>query len=106
MPCCIFLIPLAFGAAIAIAGVILTSLVAAASAIAGIFLIPPVVFVLSVIGFGVGGPIAGTLAACWQAAIGSVAAGSLFAIAQSVAMGGSITAAIIAIVALIAGLLL
>jgi hypothetical protein len=48
----------------------------------------------------------GTMAAAIQAGIGTVAAGSLFAIAQSVAMGGSITAAIIAIWALIAGLLL
>jgi len=37
-------------------------------------------------GFGALGPIAGSIAAGWQAAIGNVAAGSLFAFLQSVGM--------------------
>ncbi|KAJ6540892.1 hypothetical protein DFH09DRAFT_1368526 [Mycena vulgaris] len=41
---------------------------------------------LAVIGFGAMGPIAGSIAAGWQAAIGNVAAGSLFAFLQSVGM--------------------
>ncbi|KAF2712827.1 hypothetical protein K504DRAFT_489162 [Pleomassaria siparia CBS 279.74] len=47
--------------------------------------------ILTGIGFGAAGPIAGTIAAGWQAAIGNVAAGSLFAFLQSAAMasGGS-----------------
>ncbi|KAF2799546.1 hypothetical protein K505DRAFT_194608, partial [Melanomma pulvis-pyrius CBS 109.77] len=43
---------------------------------------------LSGIGFSAAGPVAGTIAAGWQASIGSVAAGSFFAILQSAAMGG------------------
>lgn len=39
--------------------------------------------VLPLIGFGAGGIIAGSLAATWQGTIGNVAAGSLFAILQS-----------------------
>ncbi|KAJ7752219.1 hypothetical protein DFH07DRAFT_1061729 [Mycena maculata] len=41
---------------------------------------------LAVIGFGSLGPIAGSIAAGWQAAIGNVAAGSLFAFLQTVGM--------------------
>ncbi|KAI0338975.1 hypothetical protein BDW22DRAFT_1362309, partial [Trametopsis cervina] len=44
---------------------------------------------LGLVGFGVSGPIAGTLAAFIQSCIGNVAAGSLFAILQSAAMGGA-----------------
>jgi Interferon-induced 6-16 family len=45
--------------------------------------------ILGAIGFGFFGPIAGTIAAGWQASMGSVAAGSLFAFLQSAAMGGA-----------------
>lgn len=45
---------------------------------------------LSVVGFGALGPVAGSFAAAWQAMIGNVAAGSLFAILQSMAMTGVI----------------
>ena len=45
--------------------------------------------ILAAAGFGALGPVGGSLAAAWQASIGSVAAGSLFAILQSVAMGGA-----------------
>ena len=47
---------------------------------------PPI---LGAIGFGAQGPIIGSMAASWQASIGSVAAGSLFAFLQSAAMGGA-----------------
>ncbi|KAJ7207690.1 hypothetical protein C8J57DRAFT_1480682 [Mycena rebaudengoi] len=46
---------------------------------------------LAVIGFGSMGPIAGSIAAGWQAAIGNVAAGSLFAFLQSVGMVHAVT---------------
>jgi len=42
------------------------------------------------VGFGAAGPIAGSLATAWQASIGNVAAGSLFATLQSISMGGAI----------------
>ncbi|KAI5302629.1 hypothetical protein KEM56_000504 [Ascosphaera pollenicola] len=44
--------------------------------------------VLGAVGFGAAGPVAGTVAAAWQASIGNVAAGSVFAACQSVAMTG------------------
>lgn len=44
---------------------------------------------LGAIGFGANGPIIGSMAAAWQASIGSVAAGSLFSFLQSAAMGGA-----------------
>ena len=44
--------------------------------------------VLGYVGFSAVGPVAGTAAAAWQASIGSVAAGSLFATLQSTAMAG------------------
>ena len=44
-------------------------------------------------GFGPAGPVAGSLAAAWQATMGgAVASGSAFAVLQSMAMGGSATA--------------
>jgi len=45
--------------------------------------------ILGAIGFGALGPVAGSIAAGWQASIGSVVAGSLFAFLQSAAMGGA-----------------
>ena len=45
--------------------------------------------VLGAVGFTVVGPAAGSAAAAWQASIGAVEAGSLFAWCQSVAMGGA-----------------
>jgi len=45
--------------------------------------------VLGAIGFGTIGPVAGSVAAGWQASIGAVEAGSLFALCQSAAMGGA-----------------
>jgi hypothetical protein len=44
---------------------------------------------LAAAGFGALGPVAGSGAAAWQASIGAVEAGSLFAWCQSVAMGGA-----------------
>ncbi|KAH8994542.1 hypothetical protein EDB92DRAFT_1849784 [Lactarius akahatsu] len=71
---------------------------AAAGAVLGVVLTPIVAPVfLGIVGFGAAGPIAGTAAAAIQAGIGNVAAGSLFATAQSVAMGGSIPTVITAI---------
>lgn len=43
---------------------------------------------LAAAGFSALGPVAGSGAAAWQASIGAVEAGSLFAWCQSVAMGG------------------
>ena len=45
--------------------------------------------VLGVIGFSALGPVGGSIAAGWQASIGAVEAGSLFAFCQSAAMGGA-----------------
>ncbi|PSR92187.1 hypothetical protein BD289DRAFT_187022 [Coniella lustricola] len=45
--------------------------------------------VLAVVGFGIWGPVPGTIATCAQAGLGgTVAAGGLFATLQSAAMGG------------------
>ncbi|KAH9036229.1 hypothetical protein EDB85DRAFT_807911 [Lactarius pseudohatsudake] len=71
---------------------------AATGATAGIFLTPFVApVVLSMFGFGVAGPVLGTVAAGVQAGIGNVVAGSLFATAQSVAMGGAVPLVVTAI---------
>ncbi|KAL0639019.1 hypothetical protein Q9L58_001900 [Maublancomyces gigas] len=59
------------------------------------FLIASGVFVIAfppAIGFSAAGPVAGSIAAGLQAAIGNVAAGSLFAILQSLTMTGVFTA--------------
>ena len=45
--------------------------------------------VLGAVGFTAAGPAAGSAAAAWQASIGVVEAGSLFAWCQSAAMGGT-----------------
>jgi len=45
--------------------------------------------ILGAVGFTVAGPAAGSAAAAWQASIGVVQAGSLFAWCQSAAMGGA-----------------
>ncbi|KAL8725625.1 MAG: hypothetical protein Q9181_006346 [Wetmoreana brouardii] len=45
--------------------------------------------VLGAVGFTAAGPAAGSAAAAWQASIGAVEAGSLFAWCQSAAMGGA-----------------
>jgi Interferon-induced 6-16 family len=44
--------------------------------------------ILGAVGFSAIGPVAGSVAAGWQSAIGAVEAGSLFAFCQSAAMGG------------------
>ncbi|KAJ6482642.1 hypothetical protein C8R45DRAFT_1215381 [Mycena sanguinolenta] len=46
---------------------------------------------LAMLGFGSMGPIAGSIAATWQASIGNVAAGSLFAVLQSIGMVHAVT---------------
>lgn len=88
--------------------------------IAGVGLLAPMILagpVLAIAGFSAAGPVAGalhpfcsahsevhvslhtgSLAAAWQASIGSVAAGSLFAILQSAAMGGAGAAIVAAFV--------
>lgn len=48
-----------------------------------------IVPILGAVGFSAVGPVAGTAAAAWQASMGLVEAGSLFAWCQSVAMGGA-----------------
>jgi len=45
--------------------------------------------ILGAIGFSALGPVAGSVAAGWQASMGVVEAGSLFALCQSAAMGGA-----------------
>lgn len=45
--------------------------------------------VLGAVGFAATGPVAGSTAAAWQASIGLVEAGSVFAWCQSAAMGGA-----------------
>ncbi|KAJ6592711.1 hypothetical protein B0H19DRAFT_1365097 [Mycena capillaripes] len=52
---------------------------------------------LVLIGFGSLGPIAGTIAAGWQAAIGNVAAGSLFALLQSIGMVHAVTIPVVGV---------
>lgn len=52
--------------------------------------------VLGAAGFGALGPVAGSSAAAWQASIGAVEAGSLFAWCQGAAMGGAAVNGIIA----------
>ena len=59
---------------------------------AALFTLP----VLGALGFGALGPVAGTTAAAWQASLGLVQAGSLFAWCQSAAMGGAALSGIIA----------
>ena len=44
--------------------------------------------ILGAVGFSASGPVLGSVAAGWQASIGSVATGSLFAFVQSAGMGG------------------
>ncbi|KAJ3491922.1 hypothetical protein NLI96_g384 [Meripilus lineatus] len=57
---------------------------------AGAVIAPGVlVGVLLIVGFGPGGVIAGSLAASLHSGIGTVAAGSAFAICQSIAAGGA-----------------
>jgi hypothetical protein len=48
--------------------------------------------ILGAIGFSAIGPVAGSVAAGWQASMGIVEAGSLFALCQSAAMGGAAAA--------------
>ncbi|KAI5838891.1 hypothetical protein DFP73DRAFT_250006 [Morchella snyderi] len=50
------------------------------------FALPPL------LGFAAAGPVLGSVAAGWQASIGVVAAGSAFAVIQSMAMTGTFTA--------------
>ncbi|ERF76625.1 hypothetical protein EPUS_04445 [Endocarpon pusillum Z07020] len=52
--------------------------------------------ILGAVGFGALGPVAGSTAAGWQASIGVVEAGSLFAWCQSAAMGEAAVNAIVA----------
>ncbi|KAK0235639.1 adaptin N terminal region-domain-containing protein [Armillaria nabsnona] len=58
---------------------------------------------LGIVGFSAAGPVAGTLAALIQSGIGNVAAGSAFAVAQSIAMGGAIPTTVYATSGVAAG---
>ncbi|PCH38591.1 hypothetical protein WOLCODRAFT_64885 [Wolfiporia cocos MD-104 SS10] len=67
------------------------AVLAAGGAVLAAFTFPVVApLALVVVGFSAAGPVAGSIAAGIQACIGNVAAGSLFAVCQSVAMGGAI----------------
>ncbi|KAH8980745.1 hypothetical protein EDB86DRAFT_2978725 [Lactarius hatsudake] len=82
------------------------ALVLAAGALAGLFLLPLAAkIVLGLIGFSAIGPVAGSIAAGSQAAIGNVAAGSLFATLQSIAMGGAFHGVLAAIGGFIGGIM-
>ncbi|QSS65135.1 hypothetical protein I7I51_05977 [Histoplasma capsulatum] len=59
--------------------------------------------VLGLVGFTPIGPAAGTFATIWQSSLGSVEAGTLFAMCQSIAMGGVATNVVPAIGAMGAG---
>ena len=50
--------------------------------------------ILGAVGFTAAGPAAGSAAAAWQASIGAVQSGSLFAWCQSAAMGGAAVSSI------------
>jgi hypothetical protein len=52
--------------------------------------------ILGAVGFAATGPVAGSAAAAWQASIGLVRAGSIFAWCQSAAMGGAAVNGIVA----------
>lgn len=52
--------------------------------------------IFGAVGFSALGPVAGSSAAAWQASMGAVEAGSLFAWCQSAAMGGAAVNGIIA----------
>ena len=45
--------------------------------------------ILGAMGFSAVGPVAGSIAAGWQASLGSVVSGSLFSFLQGAAMGGA-----------------
>jgi len=64
-------------------------LVAVLGSLAGWFL-APIVASAGLLAWGIGsaGPIAGSMAAAFQASVGNVIAGSVFAFCQSIAMGG------------------
>ncbi|KAH9980657.1 hypothetical protein BJV74DRAFT_855712 [Russula compacta] len=79
-------------------GLLTAAAVGTAGAAAGTVLVPVALTAgLGVIGFSAAGPVAGSIAAGMQAGIGNVAAGSLFATAQSVAMGGAVPGAVTAV---------
>ncbi|KAH8980744.1 hypothetical protein EDB86DRAFT_2978724 [Lactarius hatsudake] len=59
---------------------------------------------LGAVGFSAAGPVTGSIAAGIQAGIGNVAAGSLFATAQSVAMRGALSGVITAVGTAIGGI--
>ncbi|KAK0470045.1 uncharacterized protein EV420DRAFT_1634481 [Desarmillaria tabescens] len=64
-------------------------------------IVPPA---LGLVGFSAAGPVAGTFAAAAQSGIGNVAAGSTFAVVQSMAMGGAIPAGVYAVSGIIGGI--
>ncbi|KAK0470046.1 uncharacterized protein EV420DRAFT_86284 [Desarmillaria tabescens] len=80
-------------------------IIGVASAVAGVALAPVILPpALGVVGFGAAGPVAGTLAAAIQSGIGNVAAGSAFAVAQSIGMGGAIPAGVYAVSGIVGGI--
>ncbi|KAF8483890.1 hypothetical protein DFH94DRAFT_725099 [Russula ochroleuca] len=66
--------------------------VGAATGVAVTPFVAPVL--LGIVGFSAAGPVAGSIAAGMQAGIGNVVVGSLFATAQSLAMGGTVPAVV------------
>ena len=59
--------------------------------------------ILGAVGFNAAGPVAGSIAAAWQASMGTVAAGSFFAFLQSAAMGGAAMGMITGVGAVVGG---
>ena len=61
---------------------------------------------LRVVGFGAAGVVAGSIASIIQAIIGNVAAGSAFAIAQSIGATGTLPCMIILLIAVVIGIIM
>jgi len=81
-------------------------LVSVGVAAVGVLLAPVVaVGIVGAFGFSTAGVVAGSLAATIHAGIGDVAAGSLFALAQSIGAGGALPAIFSAIAGAIGALL-
>ena len=68
-----------------------TAKVIAGAAIVGTVAVAAPYVLLPALGFGGGGVVAGSVAAGWQATIGNVAGGSLFAALQSVGAAGGLS---------------
>ncbi|KAG9220444.1 hypothetical protein CCMSSC00406_0003900 [Pleurotus cornucopiae] len=85
---------------------IITPVVGFAASVASAVVSLTVAPILGLVGFSSTGVVAGSMAAGFQASVGNVAAGTLFALAQSMTMGGALPAVGIVIKGTPAGLML